>query len=212
MSGAKVTDGWPPPGHHSWYAIEEHIDGHNLFRYDMSIPSKFPNIDISTVRVGRHGGPGAADSAFRQELFLRLGAVTAAGGHAETAMKRLILLLTGDSASFSLVDKTWSDLDKILRAECTGADETREHLKEILDWGEDVRIKARRDDVVHAYWWLFDGCEARRSRFYRKTDGTIITASLTDLDEDAEMIFEFAAKLDDLLGSDWPLAMLPKAD
>jgi hypothetical protein len=36
--------------------------------------------------------------------------------------------------------------------------------------------------------------------------------SLEDLDEDADILFEYARRLDDLVGEDWARAMLPEAD
>ena len=126
-------------------------------------------------------------------------------------MKRLLLVFMGDVGGFSVVDRTWSDLHRALRAECTGADERRIATAEVLRWGEEHNVKRRRDDVVHAYWWTFAGCGARRSRFYRKTEGTTIGAQLEDLDQDASILFEYADMLDRLLGTDWPEARLPSS-
>jgi hypothetical protein len=205
-----MTYQWPQPGHSSWYSTTENLDGHPPLTYDLSIPSAMSTFDLSTLRVGRHGGPTAEDEAFRQELFRRVGAITVAGGHIETAMKRLVLLLTETEGRFSLVDKTWTDLHNALVAESAeGQDDRRTALREVLEWGETNRIKIRRDNVVHAYWWTHAGCGARRSRFYRKTDGSTILAELSDLEEDAALLFEYAWRLDELLGPDWPIAMLP---
>lgn len=104
-----------------------------------------------------------------------------AGGHVETAMKRLRLLLREESGEFSLVDMTWTDLHRALAAECDGPnlDPRRTRLTRVLAWGEDKQIKRRRDNVVHAYWWSFDGCGVVRSRFHRRQDGHMMIGSAT---------------------------------
>jgi hypothetical protein len=128
------------------------------------------------------------------------------------AMKWLLLVYMGDVGGFSVVDKTWSDLHKALEAECTGKDERRiATATSVLQWGQEHNVKKRRDDVVRACWWTFAGCGARRSRLYRKTEGTTIGAQLEDLDQDASVLAEYADKLDRLLGTEWPEARLPKS-
>jgi hypothetical protein len=129
-------------------------------------------------------------------------------------MKRLLLILTGESGQFSLVDKTWSDLHKALTRECSNPDSDgrRTKLKSVLEWGEKNQVKRRRDNVVHAYWWNFDGCGVVRSRFHRKQDGATMIGSLEDLDEDAKILFEYAHRLDELVGENWARAMLASLD
>jgi len=201
---------WPPIGFSSYTSITERLDGHPELSYDLVLPSTFSQVDLSTVRIGRHGGPNQDDIAFRGELYRRIGAIAVAGGHVETAMKRLLLVLTRpDAANFSTVDKTWSDLAADLRAQCDGTDERRKRLAELLDWAEEHRVKGRRDDTIHAYWWTFADCGARRSRFNRRSDGKTILAELSDLDEDARLLFEYAEYLDGLLGNDWIIGRLP---
>lgn len=186
-----MTYEWPQPGHQSWYSTTENIEGRPPLTYDLSIPSSLSTVDLSSVRVGRHGGPTTEDEEFRQELFRRVGAVTVAGGHVETAMKRLLLILTATEGRFSLVDKTWTQLHQALVAESiNGEDGRRLALRSVLEWGDANRVKSRRDNVVHAYWWIYAGCGARRSRFYRKKDGSTILAELSDLEDDAALLFE----------------------
>ena len=127
-------------------------------------------------------------------------------------MKRLLLLLRGDNGQFSLVDLNWSQLHQALADECKGQDgrdPVRKRLSRVLAWAEQNQIKRRRDDVIHAYWWNFEGCGVMRSRFNRRKDGKQIISSLEQLEEDADLLFEYARRLDDLLGEDWPRAMLP---
>jgi len=191
------------------YEVHEQFDGYDL-TFTLSLPSALPNLDIATVRVDRDGGATPADQQFRNELFTRIGAVTAAAAAVETGMKRLLLLLAGESGSFSRVDLTWTDLHKGLVDACTGADDRRLALADVLAWGDENNVKGRRDDVVHAYWWLFAGCGVRRSRFKRKSDGTTLVTSFEQLDEDAEILFDYAGRLDELLGSDWGWVALPR--
>lgn len=206
--GPKDTE-WPPTGFHSFYTVDENVERHDPFTYKLALPSTFSQVDMSTFRIGRLGGPNRDDFEFRSELYPLLGAILVAGGHVETAMKRLVLLLDQESeARFSLVDRTWTDLHKTLRQHANGSEQRSVVLAAELDWAEKNRIKERRDNVVHAYWWPYAGCGVRRSRFHRRTDGSLILASLTDLKEDCRLLFEYAERLDALLGTDWPMARL----
>ncbi|MGW5610202.1 hypothetical protein ACWEWI_29765 [Streptomyces sp. NPDC003753] len=127
-------------------------------------------------------------------------------------MKRLILLLRGDQGGFSLVDKTWSDLHKLLVAQSRRSIPQATALAEVLEWGNANELKRRRDDAVHASWWHWDGVGVIRSRFFRKQDGANIICTFEDLEEDARLLFDYAEKLDHLLGADWPQARLPRQD
>src|SRR6202034_3396751 len=89
-------DVWPPVGFKSYYTTTERIDGHPDLTFDLVIPSTFEEVNLATVRIGRHGGPNAADAEFRAELYGRIGAIAVAGGHVETAMKRLILVMESE--------------------------------------------------------------------------------------------------------------------
>jgi hypothetical protein len=165
-----MLDEWPPQGMTSWYSVVEKIDGQPERTYNLTIPSTFSEADLSTVRIGRHGGPNDGDREFRCDLYERVGAVVVASGHVETAMKRLVLLLEeAPEAQFSLVDKNWTDLHRRLRGLADSTTVRRAELGNVLDWGEAREVKRRRDNVVHAYWWNYAGLGARRSRFYRRT-------------------------------------------
>lgn len=207
---AEPEEVWPPAGFSTYYEVMERLDRRSDLSYDLVLPGTFSKVDLSTQRIGRHGGANEEDLQFRTELYARVGAIAVAGGHVETAMKRLLLVLTApDEARFSTVDKTWTRLHADLRAQCDGTDERRQRLADALDWAEANRIKDRRDDVIHAYWWTFAGCGARRSRFNRGGDGKTILAELADLDEDSRLLFEYADRLDLLLANDWVIARLP---
>jgi hypothetical protein len=104
--------------------------------------------------------------------------------------------------------KPWTTLLEELAKECTATDGRRKRLKHVLEWAEKNRIKQRRDNVIHAHWWNFDGCGVVRSRFRRDQKAAIMPGSFEDLEEDAQLLFEFARRLDELLGEDWPRAVL----
>jgi hypothetical protein len=181
----------PVPGREG-QTVQIKLDNGYEVAYDLTVPGSMPEWDISTARLGRRGGDTAAGQTFRQRLHTRVGAVTVAGGHAETAMKRLLLLLWGTTSDFSQAEKPWSTLLKELAKECTGTDGRRKRLKHVLEWAEKNRIKQRRDNVIHAYWWNFDGCGVVRSRFRRDQKAAIMPGSFEDLEEDAQLLFEFA--------------------
>lgn len=200
---------WPPVGFSAFYTVTEKLDGQPEREYHVLLPGTFSKVDLSTIRVGRHGGPNETDMRYRDELYRRVGEIAVAGGHAEAAMKRLLLVLKSlDEAHFEEVDGTWTSLTDQLRDECDGSDQRRLELAALLDWAEDNKIKIRRDNAIHAYWWIYDGVGARRSRFARRSGGSIIDATLDDVAEDAHLIFEYAQRLDELLGYDWMILRL----
>lgn len=193
------------------YSVSENLDGGGGATYHLTVPSAMNEVNLSTARVSREGGPTAADAAFQVQLFQRIGAVVVYGGHVETAMKRLLLLLTGRrSGAFSLVDHNWTDLDKKLRRLANGTDARRTALQGVLDWGKRERIKEQRDDTVHAHWWVFAGVGARSNRFHRGSDGATMVGTLEELDARAAALAQYAAHLDALLGEDWSRAILPR--
>ncbi len=87
----RESDTWPPSDFNSWYVITERIVGQPEVSFDFVLPATFSEVDLSTVRIGRHGGPNAEDLEFRAELYRRIGAVVVAAGQVEMAMKRLLL-------------------------------------------------------------------------------------------------------------------------
>ncbi len=206
-----MTEQWPPPGHTFTYKTEIELANGYKTSFDVTLPSAAPNVNLATFRLGRHGGESNADRLFQQRLYTRIGAITVASGHVETAMKRLLLLLRGQSQFSDVADKTWSQLHRCLQSERTDADARRKRLRHVLQWGEKNHIHESRNDVIHSYWWIYDGCGVMRSRFYQNhdQDGVSMVSSLAELDEYAQVLFEYARRLDDLLGEDWPRAMLP---
>ncbi|MDX2919798.1 hypothetical protein PV702_06495 [Streptomyces sp. FL06-04B] len=205
-----MSEKWPPPGFAFYYRMETHQEGYPSYSMDVLLPKAREVVDISTFRISRHGGPNEADFSFRDRLYREIGSIVVAAGHVESTMKRLVLVLKADQGGFSVVDKTWSDLHKMLVSQThTGAPHCK-NLAEVLDWGESNDLKRRRDDVVHASWWDWDGVGVTRSRFFRKQDGVTIVGTFEELAEDSRLLSEYAEKLDALLGTDWPQARLPQ--
>jgi hypothetical protein len=207
-------DQYLPPGHAFMYEVsfEETDDGRpSPPGFFLTVPSSRPHEDVSTLRVSRMGGDDPADELFRARLHRHVGAVTVAAGHVETAMKRLLIQLRDPTDTFADVDYTWTDLEKKLRSQAAGQpDDPRcKRLLRILDWASDNRVKWRRDNVVHAYWWNYDGVGVFRSRFRRRDDGEQIIGTWQGLEEDSALLFRYAALLDDVLGEDWGRALLP---
>lgn len=193
------------------YDVVESFEGGLGAAYHLTVPPTMTEVNLSTVRVTRDAGITAADVVFQAQLFHRIGAIVVSGGHVETGMKRLLLLLTGrPSGQFSLVDANWSDLHKKLLRQCNGLDSRRNALHEVLKWGEDHRVKQRRDNVVHAHWWVFAGVGVRANRFHRRQDGRAVLGTMEELDETSALLSEYASRLDDLLGEDWSRAILPR--
>jgi hypothetical protein len=190
--------------------MDVNLDGGASFSMDITAPSARESANLATFRVSRHGGASEADLAFRDRLYRVIGAIVVAAGHVEAAMKRLILLLKDEQGGFSLVDKTWSDLHKLLLTQSRRSIPLATALTEVLEWGDSKELKRRRDNAVHASWWDWDGVGVTRSRFFKKQDGANLVGAFEDLEEDAKLLFEYAEKLDLLLGADWPQAKLPR--
>jgi hypothetical protein len=201
----------PPEGHGFVYRLVEELDGLPPVTYSMTLPSAVEKVHAASLRLSREGGPDAIDRKFQADLFVRVGAIVVAAGHAEAAMKRLLILLTQGSGRFSEVDARWSDLERDLRAEAQAdPNETRrKRLLRVLDWARDNRIGNRRNDVVHSAWALYDPPGVRGARFRKKSDGETLIWSLADLDRLAELLFQLVSRLDDLAGEDWGRLILP---
>jgi hypothetical protein len=95
-----MNEQWPVAGHSFWYKTEIVLENGHRLTFDLTLPKAIPDLNVSTARVGRHGGETNGDRIFRQRLYTRIGAVAVAGGHVETAMKRLLLLLKGETGKF----------------------------------------------------------------------------------------------------------------
>lgn len=209
-----MTEQWPPPGISFVYRMDVDLEDPELsYSAEITVLAR-PNggaNDLASFRYERLGGVTPADIGFRDQLYPRIGAVTVAGGHAEAAMKRVILGAEEKGTMFEDVDLTWTDLVKRLRRIANDDHVLAAPLSAVLDWGERQQVKKRRDDVVHAYWWHWAGVGVSRSRFTRNGDSYVLigtTEDLARLDRDAQIIFEYARRLDDLVVSTWPQARL----
>jgi len=203
-----VTENWPPLGHAFSYRVHEAFDNQEGISYDLSLPRRTTTADLSTVRVGRHGGDTPEDLEFREELFRAVGSITVAGGHVEAAMKRLLLLLTDSETVFSLVDHQWLDLENKLRAQCDASDDRRLRLLRLLDWADAHRLREQRHTVVHGAWWVYAGVGVRVSRWPRRDSDRLILGDMSWLKQLGGRCWAYSYRLDELLGEDWPRAML----
>ena len=176
-----MTEHWPPPGHLITYRMDVDLDKPKLsFSAEVSVvarPKEGEN-DLAAFRYERIGGPTGADFDFRAELYPRVGAVTVAGGHAEAAMKRVILSAEEAGGSFRDVDLTWTALVKRLQRLAESDHVLAEPLSRVLGWAERRGVKQRRDDAVHSYWWHWAGVGVSRSRFKRDGQSYVVVGSL----------------------------------
>lgn len=204
----RVDDQWPPAGHHLSYTAEFKLaPPAPSYTLDVTIVGGRPN-DLATYRLDRHGGQSEADREFQCQLHEAIGAIAVAGGHAEAAMKR-VLIVAERTVAFSDAELPWGNLVKRLKRVADGKHPMASRLFEILEWAARAGVKKRRDDVVHAYWWNFAEVGVTRSRFTRDGASYILFGDLEQLTADARVIFKYAQQLDDLVVSDWPQARLP---
>lgn len=157
MPGGPPYGGWEPE---SYYEVRfQSDDGRHSYEFDLVVPPV--DSDLTGVRLSRRGGDIPADEEFRRELYPRIGAVTAAGGRAETAMRRLLVVLAKGAGKFG--DETarlgWGELEQRLTKliQAKPGDERLQQLANILDWAKEHRLQDRRNDVIHAEWWEYAG-------------------------------------------------------
>jgi hypothetical protein len=191
------------------YTVTEDLEGFSPLTYEITVPGSMTVLDISTLRVARDGGPTEGDQQYRAELFSLVGSVTVAGGQIEAALKRLLLVLRGADTVFALADLEWGRLHTQLADLCDGSDERRAKLQSLLSDAERMRLRDRRNTVVHGAWWIFSGCGVRVSRWPRRKDDSIELWTLADLQSLADACWDFAEQIDLLLApSDWAQAWL----
>jgi hypothetical protein len=196
--------------------MSEHLDGGLGASYQLSVPSAGP-ADLAAARVQRLGGPNASDLTYRQALYTAIGGIAVAGGHAESAMKRMVMVTrdSADSAASSLTAvsrMTWSGLEKELTAYAADDNCRVIGLAQTMKWAADNKIRDRRNNVIHGSWWDFDGVGVRFSRFFLDGSSSTIVGKFDYLTETYDLLVRFADALDDAVERRWPQIRLPKAE
>jgi hypothetical protein len=140
----------------------------------------------------------------RVQLFLRVGAVTVAGGRAEHALQRLAHVLSGGSR-WNNLDSTVSvdfsrlttELRKLVAAQPDS--EIMGRIEELLDWAQRKKLWLRRNNIVHAAWSEPPSGALMGGRLFRDGTSATIIASYEDLDRLASNLSELTRRVYELL-------------
>lgn len=140
----------------------------------------------------------------RAQLFLRVGAVTVAGGRAEYALQRLAHVLSRGSPWNHLgttVPVDWSRLNTEVRkiVAARPEDETMWGIGELLDWAAEKKLWTSRNNIVHADWLEPPSGALQGRRLYRDHSSGTIIGSYDDLDTLANDLGELTRRLYELL-------------
>ncbi|TKG57351.1 hypothetical protein [Prauserella endophytica] len=209
VENERADDGASQGSGIAYYRMDERLgNGRSLTLY-VTVPEAMTDFEIQTARVDREGGTTSADRKFRRELFEIVGSITVAGGQIEAALKRILLLLKGESTLFSLADYEWSNLHKRILAACVSDSPREVGAKRALKWADSKDLRERRHTAVHGAWWMFADCGARVSRWPRKKGGHVIISELEDWRKLSDDLWEFYEMLDAVISEDWPRAILP---
>jgi hypothetical protein len=201
------TDGMGP-GHVVKVSLEPADEVPPFEYFVVGLTSDLDSYDMATFRMQREGGSNSADHALRRNLFTLVGAITVAGGHIESEMKRILIRAEENrGANFVDVDETWSGLEKRLAAVAAGDGPLAAEIGEALDWARRRRIKKIRDDAVHSTWELWEIGSAKRSRFRRRKDGEMIHGQIETFMSHVPRMFEYVSRLAQI--ANWPTAILP---
>lgn len=186
------------------------------FEAEFTLPNGAGPAAIEEGRIARLGGDCAADHEFRAELYRAIGRVTVASGHVEAAMMRVIRVVDSDGSRFgSLTRDNWTALGKRLEGIATSDHPLACKLADHLERAAQDRLKQKRDDIVHGYWWHWAGVGVTMSRYLRDGTTRVITSQHPDvagLDGIAASLFELAEDLDRLVESKWPQVRLLGVD
>jgi len=140
----------------------------------------------------------------RVQLFLRVGAVTVAGGRAEYALQRLAHVLSGGSRWNNLDTTVPVDFSRLtaelrkLAATQPGNDVMR-RIEELLDWAERKKLWLNRNNIVHADWLEPPSGGPMGRRLYRDDTLATIVGSHDDLDRLANNLGELTRRVYALL-------------
>ena len=176
-------------------------------------------LNLQAIRPMRIHGQAVphTDVLHQIQLFHAIGAITVAGGHVEMAMRKVYLSLTGENRDLASTEVAghWANLEESLDTLCDGSTDVRKKLREILDWSIKNKLRDRRNDAIHGYWWLFatDGW-FHNSRFYpakkkRAQPPLGFVVKPPDYHQLASRLFEYANRLEGLVTPDWPIAIIP---
>lgn len=201
---------WKPPGIDvPCQRMIMEFDGMPRIEVSALVP-KFAAVNLASAHIERIGGPSEDDKKFRKQLYYVIGAGVVASGHIEAAMQRLVILTTGKTeADCSVVNWDWSRLHEELRKQSTNNGPLGNALNAALGWAETNNIKTSRDKFVHASWWDYAGVGVVCTRIERKSTGSTILGNLDDLTAEANLLHEYSAMLDEVVGENWVNFYLP---
>jgi len=146
--------------------------------------------------------------AVHQSLFTLLGLVTLVSGHIELEMKRILLTANAEpEAGFSDVDLTWKRLEDKLAEVAEGDDPLARRLRPTLLWGLEMRLRERRNAVVHSAWSLYDVGHFEAARLPHKSDGETVLDDGNGLAELGVQLREYLNRLQRVVK--WPILVLP---
>ena len=205
-----TRDRWKPPGSHArYYRMTVNFDGVPPIEMSALIPS-FEGANFSSAHIERIGGPSEADKAFRRQLYQIIGSAVVASGHIEAAMQRLVILTTTETnADCSVANWDWTRLHDVLRKQSNENGPPNNTVTAALDWAENNSIKKIRDNFVHASWWDYAGIGVVRTRIERKSSGSTIFGTLEQLGAQADLLHDYSAMLDNIIGDHWVNLYLP---
>ena len=201
------------------YRVRFDLEGFPNYEYLISLGNtEDNNVNVGTLTVGRIGGPSDRDREQQDRIFHAVGRATVASGHIEAGMKRLVIVLRHLKNQFSLVDKTWTDLERILEKEServiAGDEhaELRRHVGNELKLASKYSLKAYRDNIVHGYIWDFDMPVLLVGRFKRQSDGATLVWTIEEFETVAVRLYIYGLRLDSLVHGIWPEALLETHD
>jgi hypothetical protein len=152
----------------------------------------------------------------RVQLYLRVGAVTIAGGRAEFALQRMAHVMSGGSRWNNLdttVPVDWTPLTRELRKQVAAnpRDDIRQRLGQLLDWAEAHSLWRARNNVIHGSWHEAPSQSFSASRHMRDGTSATVIASPDDLESIARKLGVFTRRLYELLDELTP-GQHPKAE
>lgn len=184
--------------------------GANPIEMSVLVPNA-ESVNLATARVHRIGGPNTRDWKFRQKLYYLIGAAVVKAGQIEASMKRLMIMTSGRShGNFSVVDLAWADLHRNLISRARNEGPPGNRLLNTLEWGEEHKVKAIRDDFVHSNWWDYSDIGVVSTRFERKADGKTMIGTLKDIENQVNTLGEYEILLDECVAEYWVSFFLPR--